>query len=147
MKECMIIGADAPGATMTLETAQKIVQEYGAALRLVSRANRIVTDAANLPYRKELIKQALILELILSTDAKDRELLKVGYISLVKWQEGVGELPIEWDIPKAIRDANGDSTGLAKRIGPDLDRVIKWQHAMKEEQDILVSELQKLGLW
>lgn len=132
-------------ATMTVAAAEKIVQEYGAALRSVSRPGRYVTDARNLPHPKEDIKQALILALRLNTDPKEREALKIAYVSLADWQEGVGDIPVGLDLTKM--DLNADPIGLAKRIAPQADTMVKWLPVVKEEQEALKSELQKLDLW
>jgi len=63
--------------SMTVEDAEKIVQDYGAAWRSVARPGNVVRDIRNLPHPKEHIKQALILSLLLNTDPKGREILKV----------------------------------------------------------------------
>lgn len=132
-------------ATMRVEAAEKIVQEYGAALRSVACPGRYVTDVRNLPHPKEHIKQALILALRLNTDPTEREALKIGYISLADWQEGVGDIPVSLDPTKM--DLNADPIGLATQIAAQGDRLVKWLAVVKEEQEALKSELQKLGLW
>ena len=42
---------------------------------------------------------------------------------------------------------NGDPIELAERVAEPLRRMVKWQPVVKEEQEVLKSELQKLGLW
>jgi hypothetical protein len=131
--------------SMTVEDAEKIVQDYGAAWRSVARPGNVVRDIRNLPHPKEHIKQALILSLLLNTDPKGREILKVAYILLADWQEGVGNIPVGLDMTGV--NLNGDPIELAERVAEPLRRMVKWQPVVNEEQEVLKSELQKLGLW
>jgi hypothetical protein len=129
--------------TMTVATATKIVREYGTALMSETRPGRYVTDVRNLPHRKEYIKQAHILLLRLNTDPKEREALKIGYISLANWQEGVGDRPIGLD----MFDLNADPIGLVTQIATHGDILVKWLGVLQDETKALKSELQELGLW
>ena len=128
---------------MTVAAATKIVQEYGTALISEARPGRYVTDVRNLPHPKEHIKQAHILLLRLNTDPKEREALKIGYISLANWQEGVGDIPVSLD----EINLNADPIGLVTQIAAQGDRLVKWLAVVDEEHKALKSELQELGLW
>ena len=79
----------------------------------------------------------------LNTDPKEREALKIGYISLANWQEGVGGRPIGLD----MFDLNADPIGLVTQIATHGDILVKWLGVLQDETKALKSELQELGLW
>jgi len=64
---------------------------------------------------------------------------------LADWQEGVGNIPVGLDMTGV--NLNGDPIELAERVAEPLRRMVKWQPVVNEEQEVLKSELQKLGLW
>lgn len=130
---------------MTPEAAQKIVQDYGAALGSSAPAPGCVADVRNLPHSKERIKQALVFALRLTKEPQMREQLKVGYISLADWQEGVGNETVGIDLTKM--DLNADPLEMAKRIASQGSVMEKWTPLVQAEREALKSELQKLGLW
>jgi len=125
--------------------AEKIVQDYGAVLASAAPAPGCVADARKLPYPKERIKQALAFVLRMTKEPQMREQLKIGYISLAGWQEGVGEATVGIDLSKM--DPNADPVELAKRITSQGAAAGKWMPKVKAEQEALKADLQKLGLW
>jgi len=125
--------------------AEKIVQDYGAVLGSAAPAPGCVADARKLPYPKERIKQALVFALRMTKEPQMREQLKVGYISLSDWQEGVGDATVGIDLTNL--DPNADPVDLAKRITSQGAAAEKWLPKVKAEQEALKAELQKLGLW
>lgn len=131
-----------PEPTMTAAMAERIVRDYGAVLKFCPVPGT-VADVQELPYPKERIKQALVFALKATADSKIRESLKIGYISLACWQEGVGPSRLGIDVTKM--DPNDNPLELAKRMvveGADMD---KWNEAVKAEEQALESELQELG--
>lgn len=138
-------GSKSDQPPMTVEAAEKIVQDYGRTWRSMARPGSAIRDIRNLPHPKEHIKQALILSRLLNTDPKDREILKTGYILLADCQEGVGDIPVGLDL--AGMNLNGDSHELAKQIDEPVRRFLKWDAVVRKEMEVLKSELQKLGLW
>jgi len=125
--------------------AEKIVQDYGAVLGSAAPAPGCVEDARKLPHPKERIKQALVFALRMTKEPQMRDQLKVGYISLSDWQEGVGDAPVGIDLTDM--DPNADPVELAKRITSQGAAAEKWMPKVKVEQEALKAELQKLGLW
>ena len=73
-----------------------------------------MADKSKLPFPKEKIKAALIIGLKATTDQRMREMLKVGYIQLADWQEGVGETDQGLDL--ANMDLNDDPVKLAQQV-------------------------------
>lgn len=130
---------------MTPDAAGKIVQDYGAVLGSLAPAPGCVADVRNLPHPKEHIKQALVFAIRLTKDPRMQEQLKVGYISLADWQEGVGGGTMGIDLTSM--DLNADPLEMAKRIALKGTAMEKWTPLVQAEQEALKAELQKLGLW
>ena len=130
---------------MSPETAQNIVQDYGAVLGSSAPAPGCVADVRNLPHSKERIKQALVFALRVTKEPQIREQLKVAYISLADWQGGVGNETVGIDLTSM--DLNADPLEMAKRVASQGELMEKWTPLVQAEQEALKSELQKLGLW
>lgn len=71
--------------------------------------------------------------------------LKICYISLANWQEGVGDVDIGVDFTKI--EPTVDVHALAKQITAYDPPWERWSLKAKAERQSLVEELQKLGLW
>jgi hypothetical protein len=137
--------ADEPGAELTPADVERIVQDYGAALGSTGPEPGCVADTASLPHSKDRIKKALIFALRSTKDSKLREQLKIGYLSLADWQEGVGTDTV--GIIVTDDDLSGDPVEVAARIAGQGNTLEKWVLLVSEEQEKLKSELQQLGLW
>jgi hypothetical protein len=59
-----------------------------------------VADVRELPCSKETIKQALRWRMLRTPDADFRDTLKVAYVALSDWQEGVGAEHLGLDVGK-----------------------------------------------
>lgn len=125
----------------------KIVNDYGATLASSAAPfPGCVADACKLPYPKEDIKMALLHMLRVVEDAQLRSALKMCYISLAQWQEGVGDTDVGLDFSKI--DTNANAYELAKWVASHNDSAWKkaWSQ-MSAELETLRGDLQKLGLW
>ena len=131
--------------TMPPDVAEKIVQDYGAVLASTAPVPGCVADACKLPHPKEHIKQALLFALHMTKEPQMREQLKIGYISLADWQEGVGDAAVGVDLTNI--DPNADPIELAKLITSQGTAVEKWIPKVKAEQEALKAELLKFKLW
>lgn len=140
-----IKGSAKPSSPMTAAMAERVVRDYGAVLQSRAPVTGTVADARELPYPKERIKQALVIALRSTADPRVRESLKIGYISLADWQEGVGLTPVGIDLTKI--DPTEDVLELAKRVAAQGEGMDKWIAAMKAEQEALADELRQMGLW
>jgi hypothetical protein len=137
--------SDQPTTTeLTLDTAIKIIQDYGAFVESATHAPGCVVDARNLPHPKQRIKQALILALRSTTDPQKRDWCRTGLLYLADWQEGVGNEPVGLDLRKI--DRNATPTEQAKQAGPMLDGWKKWSEIVEAERKAVWQELTELGL-
>ncbi|HWP23358.1 MAG TPA: hypothetical protein VNM15_04115 [Candidatus Binatia bacterium] len=120
----------------------KIASDYGAVLASsAAPPPGCVADARKLPHPKEQIKNALVYALGIVEDPQMRSALKICYISLANWQEGVGDIDTGLNVTKI--DPSGDIHELAKWIVASE----KWLLKARAERESLVGELHKLGLW
>lgn len=124
----------------------KIASDYGAVLASsAAPAPGCVADAGKLPHRKEHIKEALVYALRVIEDPQMRNALKICYVSLANWQEGVGDTDVGADFTKI--DPRADIHEFANRIASQASVWKNWSIKASAERESLVGELQKLGLW
>lgn len=123
----------------------QIVQAYGNTLETAAPTPGTVADANKLPYTKQQIKEAIVSALRSTDDAQTKEYLKIGYIQLSDWQEGVGESNQGLDMSVLDMSQYGRSRAKAA-IAQSLDSE-KWTVMAQKEQETLQQELQELGLW
>jgi hypothetical protein len=122
-----------------------IVQAYGKILETSAPVPGTVADASKLPYPKQQIKEAIVAALRSTDDPQIREHLKIGYIQLSDWQEGVGETNQGLDV--SALDMNQDAESLAKAVFEQSSGSEKWTAMVQKEQEELKRELKTLGLW
>lgn len=84
-------GSSAAIASQALVRAEALVNSYGKILGDVS--GQVVADAALLPASKEAMKAALLVCIKVTPEGSQREQLKVGYLMLSSFQDGVGTVP------------------------------------------------------
>ncbi|MEW5792644.1 MAG: hypothetical protein ACOY4L_00655 [Pseudomonadota bacterium] len=123
----------------------QIVQAYGKTLETSAPAPGTVADINKLPYPKQQIKDAIVAALRMTDDSQIKEHLKVGYIQLSDWQEGVGESNQGLDV--SALDMSQDTQSLAKAVLEQASGSEKWMAIAQKEQEALKQELQALGLW
>ncbi len=138
-------GGTTTPATMSEQKAEEVIQTYGAALETKAETPGRVADISELPFPKGKIKEALIIGLKTTNDQEVKEMLKVGYIQLADWQEGVGKTDQGLDLLKM--DPNEDQVKLLQQILAEESRHQKWQPVVLAEQKELKQELVDLGLW
>ena len=126
------------------EDAEKIIHAYGNVLEKYSPMPGSVADVCKLPYKKEHIKQALIIGLHETNNEKMKEILKVGYIELANWQENVGDKDQGLDFSKM--DSN-DPKQTIEQFKKQNDIREKWAPLVEAERVSLEKELRNLGLW
>ena len=71
--------------------AAPAIRDYGAVLEMRQAGIR---DATELPYPKEVIKQAILAALRSTSDDKARDQLSGGLLFPSDWQPGVGLKPV-----------------------------------------------------
>ena len=80
-----------------------------------------------------------------TSDSQMKEHLKVAYIQLSDWQEGVGETNQGLDV--SALDINQDAESLAKAVLAQSSGSENWTAKAQKEQETLKQELQEVGLW
>ena len=125
--------------------ANVVVADFGEVLATRAPVPGTVADVTGLPYPKEQIKRSIVIMLAATTDSQLREHLKFAYVSLANWQVGVGPMHQGLDVTKL--DRTKSVTDLVKEIGPAGEQMKKWQPIAKAEQEALIGDLRKLGLW
>jgi len=127
------------------DEAMRIIREFGHTLEVMAPAPGCVADAAKLPYQKDRIKAALVVGLLTAKEKLLKEALKVAYLQLADWQNGVGDEDAGIDFTKI--DLSEDplkSIDLILSQGTDSH---KWEKLASTERDRLRQELVDLGLW
>ncbi len=138
-----IFGADKKSEVrITPEMAEKIINAFGVVLEKESPTTGCVKDVSRLPYPKEKIKQALIVGLRSVTDRQIKEYLKMAYISLADWQDGVGEKTLGLSTSKL--DLNQSIETLAEEIGQQTEGFEKWKPIIQADLKRLQNELRDL---
>jgi hypothetical protein len=79
------------------------------------------------------------------TDPQMKESLKIGYLQLADWQEGVGESDVGIHLTET--DLSDDPMKQAERIMNQHAEAKKWVEIVKAEQKALEAELRDKGLW
>jgi len=123
----------------------RIIKAYGKILETSAPVPGTVVDASKLPFPKQQIKDAIVAALRSTDDPHMKEHLKVGYIQLSDWQEGVGETNQGHDVSALYM--NQDAEPLAKAVFEQSSGSQKWTAMAQKEQKALKQELQALGLW
>jgi len=103
-----------------------------------------VADVAELPYAKQTIKDALQARMLKTVDADFRDTLKVAYVGLADWQEGVG--PDHRGLDPAKLPENLAATERAARIVEQAIEGDTWRSRSNTEARRLHRELAALGV-
>lgn len=133
---------------MSLAQVQRIVSSYGAVLE---QSAGLIRDINSLPFKKDQIKTALLTALGVTTDAKMREHLKAGFVSLADFQplseaeraslrtwESVGQSD-----PQSMTDQ--DLLHMAKKLSGGGGAGIEANKRAMEESAVLIQELKAAG--
>ena len=123
----------------------EVVSAYGKTLATEAPTPGTVADVKKLPYPKQVIKDAIVTALRRTPESDLKEKLKVGYLSLSNWQEGVGEANQGLDVLRM--DMNQDVESLAEAVLEQSSGSEVWIDKWQKEQAALKRELQELGLW
>jgi len=136
--------SSASASGLTIETAQRIVQDYKVFLETSSPLPGRVADVNELPHSKEHIKDAISVCITVLRDRPLTEHLKYGYLMLSAWQKGVGAKILGPDFTQL--DLDIDPLELAHQIQEQSEPMEKWSPLIRAEQEKLTSELSALGV-
>jgi len=129
---------------LSIETAQRVVQDYRVFLETSAPLPGRVADVSELPHSKEHIKDAIAVCITVFRDPQLTEHLKYGYLMLSAWQNGVGEKTLGPDFARL--DLDGDPLELAQQIQEQSAPMEKWSPIIRAEQARLTSELSAMGV-
>jgi hypothetical protein len=122
----------------TIAGVNKIVNDYGDFMQSSAfPAPGCIADTKKLPYDKEIIKTALILSLKLCDDPEMKEMLKVAYVGLADFQDGVGLVDVGLDMRKLPNPQNVDFNDRTKleSISKKMDRMMESFEQFKKKAD------------
>jgi len=129
--------------SLPVDEAIKIIQDYGEIMLNKSPAPFYIADVKKLPHSKSKIKDALMLAL----SAKGREAmvdaLKIGYLQLANWQEGIGDA----DLAIGMVDDGKSSEEKLKLVEEHYELVKRWNALLEDERIVLKNDLVSIGVW
>ena len=129
---------------LTAINVEEIIQAYGVVLTESPPMPGIVADVARRPYSKSRIKRAILIALSTINDLAQKEPLKIGYIQLADFQEGIGSTDIGLNLP-GIDLENASAEELAKEVLSQIEGSEDWQPLVLKKQEVLHLELQAAG--
>ena len=136
-------GKPGSGATlMSIETAHKVVQEYGDFVETSAPLPGCVADVNQLPYSKEYIKAAIGVCANKIRVPEVIEELKNGYLMLSAWQYDVGQQTLGLDFTQLNLDE--DPILVAEIIQQQDDRMRGWKPMIEADQAALMSEFDSI---
>jgi len=103
--------------------AVTVLDRYG---ELMEKYTMSFADASLLPVDKASMKKAFWAGWFMAEDDEQREAIKVGWLMLHQFQEGVGEKPVGANI-----DPSADPKEVMKVLGPYLE----WVEKTKAEKE------------
>ena len=122
----------------TLAEANKIVNDYGDFMQSAAFPKLgCIADTKKLPYDKEIIKTALILSFKLCDDPETKEMIKVAYIGLADFQEGVGTVDVGLDIRELPNPQTIDlkTMNQFESISKQMERMMESLEQFKKKAD------------
>lgn len=127
---------------MSIETAHRVVREYGHFLETSAPLPGCVADVDQLPHSKEYIKAAIGVCVNKIKVPEVIEELKNGYLMLSAWQNDVGEQTLGLDFTQL--DLNEDPVLIAQMIQQQSDGIGRWKPMIEADQIALMSEFVKI---
>ena len=131
------------GQSLGFVEAQRKVLDYARFLEHSPPMPGRVMDASRLPHSKRKLKQALLMCISNTGDARLEEHLKYGYLMLSAFQEDVGDA-VGTDF--ANLDLEADPLDIATTIEQAEDTAHPWQARVTSELERLQQDLQALEL-
>ncbi len=101
----------------------------------------LVTDLKYLPASKDALETALLIAMHAQSDPRQISLMKAGYLLLSQFQPGVGDVVVTFQ-PRSIPD---DPVALAQAVSELMPEYMRWQDAMRQEEEQLAAELSRAG--
>lgn len=121
-------GSETSISELTLNNAFDAVIRYG---ELMERQGTVIFDASVLPLPKAHMKQALMMVWKNTVDEHLKAVLGGGYVNLANFQEGVGNTPVDYNLPSGF-----DPVKDREYLNPYL----KWSMKIAGDVNSLLSE-------
>ncbi len=119
------------------EVTERILHDYETILAKSAPPLGCVADTGELPHSKQLIKDAIIASM---TTHPRKDKLRMAYLTLADWQEGVGDQHLELTLLKPT--VRGSIRAQAPACDADMDR---WNIKVVDERQALARELKTMG--
>ena len=127
------------------EDTEAVVRAYGNVLEHSAPAPGCVADASRLPYPKETIEEALLAALRLSDDSTFKAHLRVAFLNLSQWHDGVGPVNQGLDLTRFSPDEIAKlSPNEILEMAPQNEQ---WTPVVQADLDRLARKLKETGLW
>lgn len=121
--------------------AEALIHVYGRALGDAVESASFVTDLKYLPASKDALKTALLIAMHAQSDPRQISLMKAGYLLLSQFQPGVVDVVVTFR-PPSIPD---DPVAVAQAVSELMPEYMRWQDAMRQEEEQLAAELSRAG--
>lgn len=131
------------GQNLGFVEAQRMVLDYARFLEHSPPMPGRVMDAAGLPHRKEELKEALLMCISNTGDARLEQHLRHGYLMLSAFQEGLAD---ECGVDFAALDLDADPLDIATAIEETEMAAQPWQNRVRDELERLNQDLYSLEL-
>lgn len=133
------------------EQRSQIIRDYGRYLEVNPLEIGEIRDVSVLPYDKDEILDASLLEIIVEENSQQLQALKAGAILLAGFQENVGSKPLRIlgvshsELSKLVRDGTAIEKLATKMENPDRSRYKSFLRVVRAErldieQKILAAE-------
>jgi hypothetical protein len=116
-------------STQTVDAVLDIVARYGTIMEQLGMA---IVDVSKLPLPKPQMKTALKVAWQVAPNDQLRNGVECGFVYLAHFQEGVGEEPVDWNLPPVFDMA---------KVAAIVDRYLAWSGKVQAEMDQLQAEL------
>lgn len=149
--------SDEDVAPLVEEPDFDLIADYGDVLGKYTDATAV--DISELPATKDALKSVIKFAIRHAEDNDMREILRVGYVQLGMFQEGVGSQPVDMTIQTDDRlsefmKSNPDMTNVPPDMKESLDKVmhsmknmgqgLEWQEKVNAESEMLLADINSI---
>ncbi len=131
---------------MNAAEAEAIIRAYGAVLVNSAPPPGTVADKSRLPVSKSMLKEAIMFALGATKDPIQKSHLRIAYLQLADFQEGVGAVDVALDVSR-LDLQNATPEELAQQVIEQTEGTEELQVLVQKEQEMLKQELQAAGHW
>lgn len=126
------------------ERFKSIITSYGETLKTSAPLPGKVSDETKLPFKKRVIKEAIVWAFHRHQDERNKEQLKLAYAALSRWQHGVGDQ--DQDLHAIVGEGTLDMALLAGSKDKQLGEKKDWNTIVHIETETLKRELKDANI-